>query len=152
MTAHGTVAPQVLRDRASVPRRPADDERLAALVGEGDDRAFTVLYERYHQRLYGYCLSLLRDDSDAQDALQSAFAGALAALRRGQRNAPVRPWLFKIAHNEAISLIRRRRPEAERPVVRERPDASRSVPASAPGSRCWWRTCASCPSDSEARS
>src|SRR5579859_5704751 len=75
------------------------DERLARLVAGGNDRAFCALYERYHQRLYRHCRSIVRDDADAQDALQSAFAAALVALRRGQRRAPVRPWLFRIAHN-----------------------------------------------------
>ena len=84
------------------------DERLARLVAGGNDRAFTALYERYHQPLYRYCRSIVRDETDAQDALQSTFAGALVALRRGQRSAPVRPWLFRIAHNEAISVLRRR--------------------------------------------
>jgi RNA polymerase sigma factor (sigma-70 family) len=84
------------------------DERLARLVAGGNDRAFTALYERYHQPLYRYCRSIVRNETDAQDALQSTFAGALVALRRGQRSAPVRPWLFRIAHNEAISVLRRR--------------------------------------------
>jgi RNA polymerase sigma factor (sigma-70 family) len=87
------------------------EERLAQRAGEGDARAFTELYERYHQRLYRYCLSILRDDADAQDALQSTFERALGALQRGQRNAPLRPWLFRIAHNEAITAIRRRSPD-----------------------------------------
>jgi RNA polymerase sigma factor (sigma-70 family) len=85
------------------------DERLAQLVGGGRERAFAVLYERYHQPLYRYCRSMLRNDQDAQDALQSTFASALAALQEGKRNAPFRPWLFRIAHNEAVSVIRRRR-------------------------------------------
>ncbi|MGI8428053.1 MAG: sigma-70 family RNA polymerase sigma factor [Solirubrobacteraceae bacterium] len=90
------------------------DERLARLVaGVGSERAFASLYERYHQPLYRYCRSMLRDDADAQDALQSTLAGAFAALRRGQRDAPLRPWLFRIAHNESVSLLRRRRPEYE---------------------------------------
>ena len=84
------------------------DERLARLVAAGNDRAFTTLYERYHQPLYRYCRSIVRNETDAQDALQSAFAGALVALRRGQRSAPVRPWLFRIVHNEAISVLRHR--------------------------------------------
>jgi RNA polymerase sigma factor (sigma-70 family) len=89
------------------------DERLARLVAGGNERAFVVLYERYHQQLYRYCRSIVSNDSDAQDALQSAFTGALVALRRGQRSAPMRPWLFRIAHNEAISLLRRRGGEEE---------------------------------------
>jgi RNA polymerase sigma factor (sigma-70 family) len=89
------------------------EERLARLVAGGNDRAFAALYERYHQPLYRYCRSIVRDDPDAQDALQSTFAGALVALRRGQRSAPVRPWLFRIAHNEAVSVLRRRGGEEE---------------------------------------
>jgi RNA polymerase sigma factor (sigma-70 family) len=91
------------------------DERLAKLVGAGNEAAFAMLYERHHQALYRYCRSLVGTDADAQDALQSAMTGALVALRAGRRDAPVRPWLFRIAHNEAISLLRRRRPEHELP-------------------------------------
>ncbi|MGH2849434.1 MAG: RNA polymerase sigma factor, partial [Solirubrobacteraceae bacterium] len=87
-----------------------DDERLARMVGAGSERAFATLYERYHQPLYRYCRSIVGNDADAQDALQSALAGAFAALGRGQHEAPLRlrPWLFRIAHNEAISQLRRR--------------------------------------------
>jgi RNA polymerase sigma factor (sigma-70 family) len=97
--------------RATLPLQ--SDERLARMVGAGDDRAFAVLYQRYHQQLYRYCRSLLAHDADAQDALQAAFAGALSALRLGRRNAPVRPWLYRIAHNEAVTLLRRRRRHVE---------------------------------------
>ena len=100
------------------PRIPAalfrlGDERLARLVAVGHERAFALLYERYHQPLYRYLRSMLGQDADAQDALQSAFASAFAALKAGRRNAPLRPWLFRIAHNEAISSLRSRRPQAE---------------------------------------
>ncbi len=84
------------------------DERLARLAARGNARAFAAVYERYHQVLYRYCRSILRDDADAQDALQSTFTRALSALKREQRSAPLRPWLFRIAHNEAISVLRRR--------------------------------------------
>src|SRR5438270_4422357 len=89
------------------------DERLARLASAGHRRAFAVVYERHHQALYRYCRSILRDEADAQDALQSTFTAAFAALLRGRRDAPIRPWLFRIAHNEAVSLLRRRRPMAE---------------------------------------
>jgi RNA polymerase sigma factor (sigma-70 family) len=85
------------------------DERLARRVAGGDEKAFSAIYGRYHQRLYRYCVSILRDETDAQDALQSTFERALCALRREQRDAPLRPWLFRIAHNEAITLMRRRK-------------------------------------------
>jgi RNA polymerase sigma factor (sigma-70 family) len=89
------------------------DELLARHAARGSSRAFAVVYERYRRQLYRYCRSITRDDADAQDALQSTFAAALSALRRGRRNAPLRPWLFRIAHNEAISLLRQRRRQDE---------------------------------------
>jgi RNA polymerase sigma factor (sigma-70 family) len=91
--------------------RFSSDERLARLISRGSARAFTVLYQRHHQALYRYCRSIVRDEDDAQDALQSAMMRALAALRAGERDLAVRPWLFRIVHNEAVSILRRRRPE-----------------------------------------
>ena len=89
------------------------DETLAHLVAEADEAAFAVLYERHYQALHRYCRSIVRDDLDAQDALQTAWTSVLVALRHGRRDAPVRPWLYRIVHNEAISLLRRRRRGAE---------------------------------------
>src|SRR5688500_13586839 len=80
----------------------SDDERLGLLVGRGDQDALGVLYERYHQGLFRYARSLLRNESDAADATQEAFVKALTALRAARRDAPLRPWLFKIVHNEAM--------------------------------------------------
>lgn len=104
MVSMSTVAVPMAR----TPQRRWSDERLARRAGEGDEHAFAVLYERYHQQLFRYCRSILRDDVEAQDALQSTFERAFAALRERRRRAPLRPWLFRIAHNEAITHIRRR--------------------------------------------
>jgi RNA polymerase sigma factor (sigma-70 family) len=74
--------------------------------------AFAVVYERHHQALYRYCVSILRHEQDAQDALQNTMASAYAALQDESRDIDLRPWLFRIAHNEAVSILRRRRPTA----------------------------------------
>jgi RNA polymerase sigma factor (sigma-70 family) len=95
-----------------IGERLLSDERLAKLVSKGSARAFAVLYQRHHQALYRYCRSIVRNEEDAQDALQNAMMRALAALQRDQRDIAVRPWLFRIVHNEAVSLLRRRRPTA----------------------------------------
>jgi RNA polymerase sigma factor (sigma-70 family) len=89
--------------------RLSSDEWLARRVSMGSTRAFAVLYRRHHQALYRYCRSIVHDDDDAQDALQSAMMRALAALQARKRDVAVRPWLFRIVHNEAVSLLRRRR-------------------------------------------
>jgi RNA polymerase sigma factor (sigma-70 family) len=101
---------------AGVPELPGpvgllSDERLARLARRGSERAFATLYERHHQALYRYCLSIVRNPQDAQDALQSALTRALAALQASERDLAVRPWLFRIAHNEAVSILRKRRGE-----------------------------------------
>jgi RNA polymerase sigma factor (sigma-70 family) len=107
---------EIALSTAGVPELPLSgrllsDERLARLASRGSARAFASLYERHHQALYRYCLSIVRNPEDAQDALQSALTRAFAALQARERDLAVRPWLFRIAHNEAVSILRRRRPE-----------------------------------------
>ncbi len=87
----------------------ATDERLAELAAQGDERAFAVLYARYGRRLHAYCRSIVNHDEDAHDALQSSMLKAYRALRGNGGAVHVRPWLFRIAHNESISVIRARR-------------------------------------------
>src|SRR4051812_11464714 len=87
--------------------------RLRRPAARGDAAAFAALYERHHQALYRYCRSILRHDEDARDALQSAMARAFAALQDERRDLELRPWLFRIAHNEAVTILRQRRPTAE---------------------------------------
>jgi RNA polymerase sigma factor (sigma-70 family) len=96
-------APAVVRDLVS-------DERLARLASRGDERAFGTLFSRYRPDLERYCRSILRNGADAEDAAQNAMVSALRALEAGTTPMRVKPWLYKIAHNEAISLARRRRP------------------------------------------
>ena len=98
-------------------RRPAalrllSDDRLARRAAEGDRGAFAIVFERHHQGLYRYCRAILRHDEDARDALQTAFARAIAALDGDERTVAIKPWLYRIAHNEAITMLRRRRPHA----------------------------------------
>ena len=75
--------------------------------------AFAAVYTEHHQALYRYCRSILGHDEDARDALQSTLTRAYAALQTEERDFELRPWLFRIAHNESISLLRLRRPTAD---------------------------------------
>ena len=94
--------------------RLLSDERLTKRAAAGDQAAFAQIFERHHQGIYRYCRSMLGHE-DASDALQSTMAAALRSLPGERRQLALKPWLFRIAHNEAISLIRRRRPSAELP-------------------------------------
>ncbi len=93
----------------ALPLRLLTDGRLARLAAEGDQRAFTAIYERHHQGIYRYCQSILRDHEDASDAVQATMMKALLAIPAKRPQVPLRAWLFRIAHNEAISVHRRRR-------------------------------------------
>jgi RNA polymerase sigma factor (sigma-70 family) len=92
--------------------RALKDEKLAAMVTAGSDDAFATLYGRHHQAIYRYCLGLLRQDADARDALQSSMLAALSSLRASPIEGAFKPWLFRIAHNQSISIIRGRAREA----------------------------------------
>jgi RNA polymerase sigma factor (sigma-70 family) len=92
--------------------RVLKDERLATMVAGGRDDAFAVLYQRHHQAIYRYCVSILHQEADARDALQSTMLAALSSLRARPIEGPLKPWLFRIAHNQSISIIRGRTREA----------------------------------------
>lgn len=88
------------------------DDRLARRAAAGDRQAFAVLYQRHHQGLFRYCRAILGNAEDAADALQNTMAAALRALPGEQRAIRLKPWLYRIAHNESVSLLRRRPPTA----------------------------------------
>ncbi|MEN3281752.1 MAG: hypothetical protein V7607_2892 [Solirubrobacteraceae bacterium] len=100
---------------ARLPWRAGSAVRSQAARGSAE--AFTALYERHHRALYRYCRSLLEDDEEARDALQSTMARAFAALRFEERDFEMRPWLFRIAHNEAVSRLRQRRDAVDLEVI-----------------------------------
>lgn len=89
------------------------DVRLARRASDGDQRAFAAIYKRYHQDIYRFCLSIVGRPEDAQDALQNTMVKALRALPGEQREIQLKPWLYRVAHNESIDLLRRRREGAE---------------------------------------
>jgi RNA polymerase sigma factor (sigma-70 family) len=93
--------------------RLLSDERLTRRAVGGDERAFAAIFRRYHQPLYRFCLAIVGNPEDAQDALQNTMAKVLRALPGEERKIDLKPWLYRIAHNESIDLLRRRRETRE---------------------------------------
>src|ERR687888_2655277 len=89
------------------------DERLVARVRAGDDDAFEAIYDRYYRGLLAFCRHMLGSRHDAEDALQHSFASAYRALRRGESDVDLRPWLYTIARNRCLSALRSRRDELD---------------------------------------
>src|SRR6185312_2026797 len=91
----------------------ASDEWLVACVRRGDTAAFEALYDRHVRELLGFCVYMLGSRPDAEDAVQATFASAYRALRADSRPVALRPWLFTIARNECLTILRRRKPVVE---------------------------------------
>lgn len=111
-------------DRRLTPARatPADERSLLARLTRravrGDERAFEEIFRAYHQEIYRYCLAILHNPGDAEDAMQATMVAALRALPGEEREIALKPWLYRVAHNEAISLLRdRQEPVAAEEVV-----------------------------------
>jgi RNA polymerase sigma factor (sigma-70 family) len=85
------------------------EERLAREARGGDRRALAKIFSDFHQPLYRYCLAIVGDRQDAEDALQETMIKVLRSLPGEEREIALRPWLYRIAHNESIELLRRRR-------------------------------------------
>ena len=75
------------------------DEKLVALIRDGHEHAFEVLFERYHSRLLAFCRHMLRSQEDAEDVLQEVFVKAHAAMLADSRPINARPWLYLISRN-----------------------------------------------------
>ncbi|HEX2502913.1 MAG TPA: RNA polymerase sigma factor, partial [Miltoncostaeaceae bacterium] len=88
------------------------DSALGNLVAAGDERAFEALFERHQGEIYRYASAILRHPQDAEEVLQLTMLAAYRALSSGAQPRELRPWLFRIAHNESMDLIRAR-PKAE---------------------------------------
>jgi RNA polymerase sigma-70 factor (ECF subfamily) len=97
--------PSVLRFRRPAPQEEASDAALVAQA-QHDRQAFGLLYDRYVELIFRYCLVRLRDREDAEDATSLIFSRALAALPT-QRGGSFRSWLFSIAHNVVVDAQRK---------------------------------------------
>ena len=85
------------------------DDRLALEVKRGNEVAFEIIYDRHHRGLLSLCRYMLRSPEDAEDALQQAFASAFRALPGTEQPVQLKPWLYAIARNRCLSMLRARR-------------------------------------------
>jgi RNA polymerase sigma factor (sigma-70 family) len=90
------------------PARPSADAALVAALVEGRSEAVAELYDRYADRLHGFCQGMLRDPHEAADALHDAVL--VAVDRIGQLRDPerLRPWLYAICRTQCLARLRRR--------------------------------------------
>jgi RNA polymerase sigma-70 factor (ECF subfamily) len=93
-----------------------EDRDLIAKAKRGDVEAYNLLVSRWEKRVFNYLLRLVRNREDAMDVSQDVFFKAYQNLLKLDEPAKFAGWLFRIAHNEAFSLLRKKKPEGELPL------------------------------------
>lgn len=101
-----------MTDAASPPAKtPPDrqaDAELAARAAAGDARAFEAIMRGNNQLLFRTARSILKNDAEAEDAVQEAYLQAFGALDGFRAEARLSTWLVRIVANEALGRLRRR--------------------------------------------
>ena len=107
---------RAMRGKAMIARQPqpatalkvADpsDEQLVKGVAEGDTAAFERLIKRYQDRVYGFCLRILDDASEAEDVAQDVFLTLYRHADRFRGESLFSTWLFRIAKNQSLNRIK----------------------------------------------
>jgi len=85
--------------------RTQSDARLVDLVRAGHSAAFEAIVQRYRRPLLAYCSRVL-PDARAEDAVQQTFLSAYQAMTRDGAHLNLRPWLYRIARNTSLNLLR----------------------------------------------
>ena len=90
-----------------------DEQRLVGLSRGGDQSAFAAIVETHQAAVFGTVLRLVRDRVVAAEVSNRAFYRAYAHLADFDESRPLRPWLVRIAANEALNELRTRRRDAD---------------------------------------
>ena len=89
------------KPRLKTKRVKYEDDQQLVMLAKKDNRAFSLIYERYFERIYLFVYKRVRDEAIAGDVTQDAMLKAMMALPKYEdRGAPFSSWLFRIASNE----------------------------------------------------
>jgi len=102
------------RRSTSLDESDACRRRVARAVTRaklGDREALRYLYVEYADNVYGYVVSIVKDEHEAEDITQMVFAKLMIVLHKyEQREVPFTSWLLRLSHNVALDHLRRRLP------------------------------------------
>jgi RNA polymerase sigma-70 factor (ECF subfamily) len=90
-----------------------NEAELVAHARQKDGAAITLIIRQQNQRLYRIARSILRDDFEAEDALQEAYIRAFTSLDSFRGESRLGTWLARIVMNEALGRLRRRKPSVD---------------------------------------
>ena len=90
-----------------------DDQALVARFQRGDRGAFDVLVRRYQRPIYWLALRYVGNDADAKDVAQRALVQAFVKVGQLRDAASFRSWVYRMAANLSLNVVRDRKPSAE---------------------------------------
>ncbi len=97
------------------------DADIARRIATGDDAALVLLMRRHNQSMYRAARSILKDEAEAEDAVQEAYLHAYRSIGAFRAESKLSTWLIRIVVNEALAKLRKRSRQAE--VIRLGEDA-----------------------------
>ncbi len=86
-----------------------EDFRLIDMAVDGDEKAYAKLLQRYRRPVYHVILKMVRNVDDAEDLTIESFAKAFRSLSRFKKDFTFSTWLFRIATNNTIDFIRKKK-------------------------------------------
>jgi RNA polymerase sigma factor (sigma-70 family) len=88
-----------------------DAEVIRAYLATQDARFFSQLYRRYANKVYGKCISILKNDAEARDAMQDIFVKIMLNLGNFGEKSQFSTWVYSITYNYCIDAIRKKKKE-----------------------------------------
>jgi RNA polymerase sigma-70 factor (ECF subfamily) len=106
----------------------ADDGDLVRRALARDSSAFRTIMQTYNRRLYRIARSILRDDAEAEDAVQESYVRAFTHLQNFRGESSLGTWLSRITINEALGRLRTRRVTVDLATVETQGTAAEIIP------------------------
>ncbi len=114
-----------------------EEDRLLSLARQGEVAAFEALIEGYEERIYNLAFRMLGNAEDARDAAQETFLKAYSGLQRFRGDASFSTWIYRIARNVCLDVLRRRSKgrtySLDEPIDLDDGQVSRQIPVDRPG-------------------
>jgi len=122
-------------NRAAAVPAATDDADLVRRIGLNDQAAFESLMRQHNGRLFRVARAILKDDAEAEDALQDAYLDAFRHISAFRGDSQLSTWLVRIVANQALMRLRRQKRERIvvpfTPMTTERSEDTRESPTAA---------------------
>ncbi|MBY5956561.1 RNA polymerase sigma factor [Membranicola marinus] len=91
-----------------------NDQELLRLIRHPDSRdtGFKIIFDRYHRELYGYIRKIVITHENTDDVLQNTFMKVYKSISKFRGESSLRSWMYRIAHNESLQLIKKNKRQA----------------------------------------